>query len=104
MVTSISPIQLVKIICYAILIIFITAARGFGAELILASSNKTEYQIVIPKVNASDSVGDGLKQTAKLMQAAFQANGFNIAIALEGAHDASKPAIYLGNTSYAKDK
>ena len=104
MVMSISPIQPVKIICCAILIIFITATQGFGAELILASSNKTDYQIVIPKVNASDSIGDGLKQTAKLMQAAFQANGFNIAIALEGAHDASKPAIYLGNTSYAKDK
>ncbi len=27
-----------------------------------------------------------------------------IAIILEGAHDASKPAIYLGNTNYAKDK
>ena len=101
---SISPIQPVKFICCAILIIFITGARGFGAELILASSNKTDYQIVIPKVNASDSIGDGLKQTAKLMQAAFQANGFNIAISLEGTHDASKPAIYLGDTSYAKDK
>ena len=101
---SISPIHPVKFICCTILIIFITGARGFGAELILASSNKTDYQIVIPKVNASDSIGDGLKQTAKLMQAAFQANGFNIAITLEGAHDDSKPAIYLGNTNYAKDK
>ncbi|MEI6684672.1 MAG: DUF4838 domain-containing protein, partial [Planctomycetota bacterium] len=101
---SINLIHPIKFICCAILIIFITAARGFGAELILASSNKTEYQIVIPKVNASDSIGDGLKQTAKLMQAAFQANGFNIAISMEGTHDASKPAIYLVDTSYAKDK
>ena len=80
------------------------SGTGFWCGTNSASSNKTEYQIVIPKVNASDSIGDGLKQTAKLMQAAFQANGFNIAITLEGAHDDSKPAIYLGNTSYAKDK
>ena len=67
---SIKQIQLVKLICCAILTILITGARGFGAELILASSNKTEYQIVIPKVNASDSIG-GFKANRKTNAGSF---------------------------------
>ncbi len=102
--SALKVIQTIQIAILTILIVFIVGGQGFGAELVLASSNKSDYQIVIPKVSASPSIGEGLQQTAKLMQAAFQANGFIIPITTEGSHDTTKPAIYLGNTSYAKDQ
>ena len=95
--------QLIRFTTCTILMMFIKEPQSFGAEIILASSSKTSYQIVIPKGSASPSINEGLHQTAKLMQAAFQANGFIIPIATEGSHDTTKPAIYLGNTIYAKD-
>ncbi len=89
---------------WSILITFLSSVHGFGAELTLASSQKTNYQIVIPKESPSPSIKDGLYQTAKLMQTAFHANGFDISIAFEGTHESTKPAIYLGNTNYAKEQ
>lgn len=104
MSSALINIQNHRISTWVILLIFIFGDRIFGAELTLASSNKCDYQIVIPRENATPEIGEGLKQTARLIQTAFQSNGFKIPIAIEGTHDTSKPAIYLGNTNFAREQ
>ncbi len=47
-------------------------------------------------------MADGLQQTARLLQTAFQANGFTLPIVAEAKRDAAKPAIFLGNTAFAR--
>ena len=73
-----------------------------GAELVLGEQGKSDYQIVLPDQYPSPSVGDSLQQTARLMQTAFQASGLELVVVLESKRDQSKPAIFLGDTSFAR--
>ena len=73
-----------------------------AAELVIAESNQCNYQIVIPDKSADEIVDQWLLATAKLMQAAFDKNGFKVEVVKEGAKAAEKPGIYLGATEFAK--
>ena len=53
MSSALINIQNHRISTWVILLIFIFGDRIFGAELTLASSNKCDYQIVIPRENAT---------------------------------------------------
>ena len=73
-----------------------------AASLVLAENGKTDYQIVIPDKGKEEIVDNWLFAAAKLMQAAFEKNGFKIDVVQEGAKAADKPGIYLGATEFAK--
>lgn len=73
-----------------------------AADLVLAAAGKCDYQIVVPDASPSPSVGESLQQTARLVQVAFQANGCDVSIVAEAKRDTTKPAIFLGDTSFAR--
>ena len=81
-----------------------------AAELVIAKNGKSDYQIVIPDratdkaaVKAADDIVDRwLFMTAKLMEAAFRTNGFDVAVVRESARAPERPGIYLGATDFAK--
>ncbi len=73
-----------------------------AASLVLAENGKTDYQIVIPDKGKDKIVDDWLMAVAKLMQAAFAKNGFQLEVVEEGAKAQDKPGIYLGATAFAK--
>ena len=75
---------------------------GTVASLVLAENGKTDYQIVIPDKGKEEIVDNWLFAAAKLMQAAFEKNGFKIDVVQEGAKANDKPGIYLGATGFAK--
>ena len=82
-----------------------TAAKAddTAASLVLAENGKTDYQIVIPDKGKEEIVDNWLFAAAKLMQAAFEKNGFKIDVVQEGAKAKEKPGIYLGATRFAKE-
>ena len=75
-----------------------------AADLVLAADGKSDYQIVVPDQSATEGITAGLTQTARLLQAAFKANGAEVAIVSEAKRDAAKPGIFLGDTAFARSK
>ncbi|MEI6166404.1 MAG: DUF4838 domain-containing protein [bacterium] len=73
-----------------------------AADLVLAEKGRTDYQVVLPDVPLSPDIGESLKQVARLVQAAFKANGADVRVVGESARDALKPSIYLGDTAFAR--
>lgn len=80
----------------------ICLGSAFGADLVLLSDGKSEYQIVLPDQLPSPELTNCLTQTARLAQAAFAANGADVEIVTESAKKPGKPALYLGATVFAK--
>jgi hypothetical protein len=86
----------------------ITCLFGFlvttshSADLVLAENGACAYQIVLPEFGATPGIEAGLRQSARLIQTAFHANGFSVNVVTEGEHEADKPAIYLGDTLFAR--
>jgi len=74
-----------------------------AAELVIADNGISSYQIVIPDEAVDKVVDRWLMATAKLMQTAFQKNGFEIPVLRESAKPADKPGIYLGATAFAQE-
>jgi hypothetical protein len=73
-----------------------------AADLIIAENKRCDYQIVVPDTYPAPEVGEWLDQTARLVQNAFKANTFELPIVKEGAKAPAKPAIYLGDTAFAR--
>ena len=80
----------------------VSVSAAAAAELVLAAEGKSDYQIVLPDAAPTPALADGLQQTARLLQTAFQANSFTLPIVSEAKRDATKPAIFLGNTAFAR--
>jgi len=78
------------------------SVNTYAAELVIAENGKSDYQIVIPDKAQDEIVDTWLFATAKLMQTAFEKNGFEIAVVKESAKAPDKPGIYLGATEFAK--
>ena len=85
-----------------VLLAALLACSSARADLVLAENGVCPYQIVIPDKAADEIVDDWLLGTAKLMQAAFEKNGFKVEVVREGAQAADKPGIYLGATKFAE--
>lgn len=75
-----------------------------AADLVLATEGKSDYQIVVPDTAPTPALADGLQQTARLLQAAFQAHSFTLPIVSEARRDDAKPAIFLGDTTFARQQ
>lgn len=80
----------------------LVASSGMAAELILLQGRKTDYQIVLPEEFDSDVVASSLQQTALLFQSALRANGAETTVVSEKRRDTNRPAIFLGNTEFAR--
>jgi hypothetical protein len=78
------------------------AEKLSGALLIIANHGASDYQIVLPVGYPSPEIGADMAQVARLMQTAFKANGAELAVVSEAARDTAKPAIYLGDTAFAR--
>ncbi|MBI5687343.1 MAG: DUF4838 domain-containing protein [Verrucomicrobia bacterium] len=89
-------------IALAAALFLLFAANGWSADLVLAADAKSDYQIVVPETPPTPAIGECLGQTARLIQTAFKANGFDGPVVSEGKRDPAKPAIYLGNTAFAR--
>ena len=72
-----------------------------AAELVFAAEGKSAYQIVVPDSLPTPSLDESLRQTARLMQFAFQANGCEIAVVTEAKREALRPGIFLGDAPAA---
>ena len=80
------------------------AAVARAQELVIADAGKSDYQIVLPDKSSDAQTTGALANTARLMQAAFRANGIEIAVTPEASRDTTKPGIYLGATALAASK
>ena len=79
------------------------AALPLGAaEVKLLDEGKASHQIVLPDQIASPAIADSLRQTARLLQTAFKANGADVAVVAEGQRDPARPAVFLGDTQFAR--
>ena len=58
--------------------LFVTSVPA--ADLVLLSDGKSDYQIVIPDELETPALSEGLAQTARLLQTAFQANGAEVPV------------------------
>ncbi|MCE9608136.1 MAG: DUF4838 domain-containing protein [Planctomycetia bacterium] len=83
------------------LAVLLLAAPATAAEVVLFRDGKSDYEIVLPDASPTPEFAACLKQTARLVQSAFKANGVEIGIVAEKEHDAAKPAIFLGSTNFA---
>ena len=77
-------------------------AADLAGSLVLAADGKSNYQVVVPDASASPAIDACLNQTARLVQTAFKANGFDVPVVTEGNRDPARPGIYLGNTNFAR--
>ncbi|MCL4203831.1 MAG: DUF4838 domain-containing protein [Pirellulaceae bacterium] len=80
-------------------------AEAVATEVVLAAEGQCEYQIVVPDTSPTSAIGECLQQAARLLQTAFVANGVaveSLPIVAESARDPQRPAIYLGNTAFAR--
>lgn len=73
-----------------------------AADLVIAEKKACDYQIIIPKPTDDVFVDGWLMLSARLTQAAFAKNGFEVAINTENTKAKDKPGLYLGATQFAK--
>jgi hypothetical protein len=88
-----------SLLTLAMILACTTVARA--QELIIAEGGKSDYQIVLPDKSPDAQIAGALAQTARLLQAAFLANGVEINITPEAARDTAKPGIFLGATAFS---
>ncbi|RBP39648.1 uncharacterized protein DUF4838 [Roseimicrobium gellanilyticum] len=86
----------------SVLLLVSFAINVHSADLTLLSEGKSTYQIVTPDTPPTPELASCLEQTARLLQAAFKANGADVAIISESKRVPSQPALLLGNTAFAK--
>ncbi|MCB1062178.1 MAG: DUF4838 domain-containing protein [Verrucomicrobiae bacterium] len=82
--------------------LFIMITTGSTTELVLAEDGKTTYEIVLPDASQSETIANSLRQTARLIQTTFAANGVEIPVVAEATHEKVKPGIFLGDTALAR--
>ena len=78
------------------------AEKLSASLLIIADKGASDYQIVLPDNYPTPAIAEDLKQVARLVQTAFKANGVELAVVVESARDKAQPAIYLGDTAFAR--
>lgn len=87
-----------------VLLVLYAAGMCAADDLQLLHEGRSEYQIVVPDDSPSETIADCLRQTARLVQTTFAANGAELAVVPESRRDAAKPAIWLGNTAFARQQ
>jgi len=83
-------------------VVFAWGTMVSAGELVLLDQGRSDYEIVIPDQQPSQSLQDSLQQTARLLQTAFGACGAEVLIVRESERDLGRPALLLGNTRFAQ--
>lgn len=94
-----SPAPAMRLL-FPALILFALLSPVSAADLTLSRGGTTNYQIILPDA-APPGIDAALHQTARLIHAAFKANGADIPVFPEKQRDPTRPAIFLGNTTFA---
>jgi len=81
---------------------FVSCSFAAAAEVVLLRDGQSDYQIVVPDEHETAAVAEGVAQVARLVQTAFKANGAEVPVLAEREREPAKPAIYLGNTAFAR--
>jgi len=77
-------------------LISLSACNGNAQEITLASNNRSDYKIVIPKNPSAIE-----QRSAKVLQSYIQkASGAELPIVQEGKADNNTPSIYIGHTTH----
>ncbi len=71
--------------------------------LVLADQGASDYQLVLPADSPTPAIDGALRETARLIQTAFHVNGADLPIVSETERDPKRPAIFLGNTRFARE-
>ncbi len=90
-----------KMLLTGILLGFVTGSASAGT-LVLANQGVSDYQLVVPTNSSTSEIDAALRETARLIQAAFHVNGVDLPIVSETERDPEKPGIFLGNTALAR--
>jgi hypothetical protein len=88
--------------CSLLALVLPTDVLAQDKTLVLGIEGVTHYQVVLPDQSASEEVAQCLVQAGRLVQAAFKANHFDVPVVPESQRDPSRPAIYLGDTAFAR--
>ena len=99
------PDMIPRFVCIAVILSLGGTASGAGPvpELSLLSEGASPYQIVVPDSLPSPALTESLHETARLLRTAFQANGADVPVVSETQRDPAKPAIFLGDTRFARE-
>ena len=77
------------------------AARA--GEIVIAETNRCDYQVVVPDGMPHPALQQTLASAAAVMQEMFKANGWtNVPVVKESQSLKEKPGIYLGDTAAAR--
>jgi len=92
------------ILLTALLLAPLAALHAADTGLVLLRDGRSDYQIVVPDKLPTEALTECLNQTARLVQTAFKANGADVSVVAESKRDTARPAIYLGNTDFARQQ
>lgn len=80
------------------------ASAADSGALVLADAEGAVHQIVIPDQAPTAHLMDLLRQTGDLVQRAFAENGFDLPVVAEAARAPERPAIFIGDTRFAREQ
>ena len=93
-----------KFVLMTFVVLCLSAGSVLAADVVLLNEGKSDYQIVLPDKLPTPALTECLNQTARLVQTAFQANGAEVSVVAESQRAADKPALFLGNTEFARQQ
>lgn len=79
------------------------ASNVAAADLVLADSGKSDYQIVLPDKTLDPAIDQALADAADVLREMFQANGCTVPVVKESQANGGKPGICLGDTAAARE-
>ncbi|MFN2350720.1 MAG: DUF4838 domain-containing protein, partial [Kiritimatiellia bacterium] len=75
---------------------------GRTVELLLWNDGQTAHQIVIPDKYPTEQLEKSIQQAAELLRKTAEHNGVSLEILPESQAAAERPAVYVGQTEFAK--
>lgn len=83
--------------------VLLSAAACWSAGIEIVKDGKSDYQIVVPENGKDKNIDGFITSSAKLLQSCIvEATGVNLPIVDEAKSDKAKPAIFIGDTAFAK--
>lgn len=93
---------MMKKILLSIVALFSVAAC-WAENIEIVKDGKSDYQIVVPEKGKDKNIDGFIESAAKLFQnCVSESTGANLPIVEEGKYDKNKPAVFIGNTAFAR--
>ena len=91
-----------KILPLGIVLLVLSPAAAWAAELVLSAGGKSEYQIVLPDKTSDPVIDRSIAEAAEVMREMFLANGSTVPVVKESQAVRQKPGVFVGETAAAK--